>query len=266
MVAREQPWPVGAPGWVGLTVSDVGAATGFYGDLLGWSFRTSSTPDGRPYLFATRRGRLVAGIVQAATPGVPAEWVTYLTVDDTAATVDRAEAAGGEVLMGVLPVVEAAEVAIIRDPTGAAVGVWRPGMHVGFEATQEPGTLAWVELLTDDVPVAQGFYGAVFGLAFQPLPEIAGYLTVLADDAVVGGLGPLGSMADGVDEPHWLVYFRVTDMAAALTVAETHGGRPDAPFDTEFGRLAVVRGPEGEVFALMADLPPADEPSAAPAG
>ena len=257
MTARERPWPVGAPGWVGLTVSDVGAATGFYGDLLGWTFRTSATPDGRPYLFALHDGRLAAGIVQAATPGVPPEWVTYLTTDDTARTLDRAEEAGGEVLMGVLPVVGGSEVAILQDPTGAVVGLWRPGEHIGFEVTEEPGSLAWVELLTDDVPVAQAFYGATFGLAFAPLPQIAGYVTVLADDAVVGGIGPLGSMADGVEEPHWLVYFRVADMAAAIAVAETHGGRPEDPFDTEFGRIAVVRGPEGEVFALMADVTPA---------
>ena len=62
MTTRSDPWPSGTPVWASLTVSDIGAATGFYGDLLGWDFLQGTTLDGRVYLTAMRDGHPVAGL------------------------------------------------------------------------------------------------------------------------------------------------------------------------------------------------------------
>ena len=253
MTVREQPWPTGAPAWVGLTCSDVGAATGFYGAVLGWEFEIGSTPDGRAYLLAVRDGRRLAGITQAATPGTAAEWLVYLMTPDAGATADRAEAAGAQVLAGPVGTDGDAAIAFLRDPTGAVLGLLQPGTGLGLEVTDEVGTVAWTELLTDDVPAAQEFYGAVLGVEHRPLEGEPGYLTVHAAGEVVCGLGPLESMDDGAGRSHWLTYLRVADVDATLRLVDAHGGRSGEPFDSPFGRIAVVRGPEGETFALIAD-------------
>ncbi|UJH69941.1 VOC family protein [Ornithinimicrobium sp. INDO-MA30-4] len=66
-------------------------------------------------------------------------------------------------------------------------------------------------------------------------------------DDPVAGIG----LSEGMP-PHWALTFAVTDAKAAVEVATAHGGEVVAPVaTTEFGQLAVLRGPDGEMFAVM---------------
>ncbi len=85
------------------------------------------------------------------------------------------------------------------------------------------------------------------------------YSTVELDGDTVGGIGTAEGAGPGVP-PHWRTYFQVADLTASCAKAAELGGRVVAePFDTPFGAMAALSGPDGEVFML--NQPPA-EPTA----
>jgi len=67
-------------------------------------------------------------------------------------------------------------------------------------------------------------------------------------------MGEPSPQDEGNGPPHWLVHFKVQDVDAAVLVAVGHGGEPEEPpFDSRYGRVVVLRGPERERFALLAE-------------
>ena len=63
------------------------------------------------------------------TPGlenVPPHWFTYIAVDDVDAAVAATRTAGGRVIKEVFEVPDTGRIAIITDPTGAALGIMTP--------------------------------------------------------------------------------------------------------------------------------------------
>lgn len=254
MTGRTDAWPPGAPAWVSLTTDDVGAATGFYGDLLGWDFARGAAPDGRTYLTALVGGRPVAGVGQPTEPDVVAQWTVFLASPDADATARAAVEAGGAVVAGPTAVAGSGTAALLTDPAGAVVGIWQAGGHVGRQLADEPGAVAWCELVTPELEPAQRFYAAAFGVTFGEAGDLAGrYVTVRTAEGAAAGIGQPDAETGGAGEPHWLTYFAVTDVDTATEVAALHGGRLEQePFDSAFGRVVVLRGPSGERFALLA--------------
>ena len=76
-------------------------------------------------------------------------------------------AAGGQVIVPAMDVLDVGRMAIFTDPVGAAFSVWQAGTHPGAQLVNEPGTFSWSELLTTDVEASKGFYGDVFGWTAQ---------------------------------------------------------------------------------------------------
>jgi len=51
----------------------------------------------------------------------------------------------------------------------------------------------------------------------------------------------------------WTLYFAVEDADAVAAAAVEHGGSVvSPPTDTPYGRMAIITGPSGEVFAVTA--------------
>jgi predicted enzyme related to lactoylglutathione lyase len=62
----------------------------------------------------------------------------------------------------------------------------------------------------------------------------------------------------GRDRPHWRTYFAVTDTDRAAGRATELGGAVGAPpFDTAFGRVAVLSDPAGGHFSVVTPTRPA---------
>lgn len=82
------------------------------------------------YHLASRNGQPIAGMMDMSkTPGmenVPPHWFTYIAVDDVDAAVAATRAAGGRVIKEVFEVPDTGRIAIIADPTGAALGIMTP--------------------------------------------------------------------------------------------------------------------------------------------
>jgi predicted enzyme related to lactoylglutathione lyase len=135
--------------------------------------------------------------------------------------------------------------AVLRDPTGAHVHLWQPGRHVGAGRVNEAGCIVWNELATPDVERAGGFYHELLG--WDAESDATGYATIRLGEAINGGMRPL---RDG-EPPNWLLYFAVPSMEEAVTHVREGGGEVLAgPADGTVGTIAVVRDPQGAMFAL----------------
>ena len=113
--------------------------------------------------------------------------------------------------------------------------------------------MVWCEVMVHDQPTAVAFYQRVFGYTVEDLsaPGFT-YASLSLDGHPAAGVGGYGAQA-GIGAPAaWTIYFAVTDTdAAAARVAELGGTVVSAPTDSAFGRMAIVSGPFGEVFALI---------------
>jgi len=59
-------------------------------------------------------------------PGVPSMWLPYVHVDDIAAATAQARSLGAEIVRDVTEVPGYGWFSIIKDPTGAGLGLWKP--------------------------------------------------------------------------------------------------------------------------------------------
>lgn len=256
MTANPTSWPAGVPAWADITVTDLGATQRFYGGLLGWQLSIGG-PETDGYVMARVDGHVVAGIRLADTSR-PAGWCVYLATDDVAASVARAVGAGATVITGPVAMLDLGRVAVLADPTGAVVGLWEAGAHAGWELTDAPGAFVWAEQMSKDPGTARRFYVDVFGYAQQDMsaPDFT-YTSLAVGGTPAVGVGGYGQGAGDVPAA-WTWYVGVEDAdAIAPRVAELGGEVVSGPEDTPYGRMLLVRGPAGEVVALL-QPPPED--------
>jgi len=244
-------YPNGVPSWVDLASPDVDASVAFYRGLFGWEHVASGpVEETGGYGVFTLRGRNVAGIVPLQDESQPAVWNTYIAVDDADATVAAAEQAGGQVAMGVLDVMTSGRMAYLVDTTGAMVGIWQAGDHIGAQLVNEPGTLGWNELTTQDFASAKAFYASVVGWEPEAVEgSNGGYVVFNVDGHAIAGM--IGARDGAASQ--WRVYFIVADTDATVARAQALGGAITVPaFDLEdIGRIAMLSDPNGTAFAVM---------------
>ena len=117
------------------------------------------------------------------------------------------------------------------------------------------GTPSWIDLSTTDVERALAFYGTLFGWENDPNPtgpDSFYYMQRLGGHAVCGLYQQMeDETAQGVPS-HWTTYITVDSADDAASRAEQAGGTVLAgPFDVfDAGRMAMLRDPEGAVFAV----------------
>jgi predicted enzyme related to lactoylglutathione lyase len=145
--------------------------------------------------------------------------------------------------------------AVIADPTGAALCAWEPRANIGAGRVNEPGCLTWNELGTNDVREAARFYAELFGWTYDER-DFGGeepYRVIMNADRANGGIRSLTEAEAGMP-PNWLVYLATEEAgAAAGRVGELGGKVLVPPFEVPMGaRIAVVADPQGAVFALYA--------------
>ena len=136
--------------WVDLMTSDPEAAKRFYGELFSWKFEDMPVDTGGVYSMAFKRDRTVAALF--ARPDnmqqVPPHWTSYINVKDLAATVQSWQTNGGTVEMPACDIMDSGRMAMVKDPTGAFVGLWQPKEFFGAGLVNETNTFCWTELQT----------------------------------------------------------------------------------------------------------------------
>lgn len=242
----------GAICWIDLASTDATEATEFYCELFDWT-ATEPIENAGGYRMLLHTGRQVAGLAPVWGDTDSSTWSTYVTSADADATCMAAVANGGEVVMDAMDVLDAGRMAVLRDPSGAHVSIWQPGLHHGFEAHSEPGTPIWSELITRDVAAARDFYGPVFGWAvraedFDGVP----YTVWTLGEELVGGVVAMDESSPEEASPHWLIYVATADCdGTARRCRELGGAVRRAPGDVGPGRCALLEDPAAAVFGVV---------------
>ncbi|MGA2519508.1 MAG: VOC family protein [Acidimicrobiales bacterium] len=242
----------GTPSWVDLSTSEVTTAQAFYSSLFGWSVGDTG-PDGGGYAMFLLRGKYVAGVGPHVAEGQPSAWTTYVSVEDADATTEKVRAAGGQVVVEPMDVLDVGRMAVLVDPTGAPFAIWQPRAHQGAQLADEPGAFCWNELQTRDTAAAEAFYTSVFG--WEPrtsdMPGIA-YTEWRQGEHTVGGMMTVPDEVPPQIPAYWLVYFAVEDCDVTVAKATELGGASLLePTDIAPGRFAVLTDPAGAVFAVI---------------
>jgi predicted enzyme related to lactoylglutathione lyase len=241
----------GVPSWIDIGVADFDTAAAFYTGLFGWEIPEGDEATGF-YRSVTLDGKVVVGMSpMQMTPGPPF-WTTYVNVDSADDVAAKVTDAGGQVLMPPMDVMDFGRMAILADPTGAAIGLWQPKSHPGAEVTNEPGTYCWSELITNDLDAASGFYAAVLGWEARTSEGDMPYT-----EFQVGGQSVAGMMARPPAMPamvpnFWGVYFAVADLQASLAKALELGATAMTDvIDTPAGPVVPLADPTGAALNLI---------------
>jgi uncharacterized protein len=116
----------GALSWNELNTRDLGAARDFYGTVFAWTFEDKDMGEAGSYTTINLNGNPVGGILDMTERGVPeqvpAHWQIYFAVEDTDATIEKAKAGGGSVMVEPIEI-PAGRFAILTDPHGASFAV-----------------------------------------------------------------------------------------------------------------------------------------------
>jgi len=252
MVTRDTPWPEGTPCWVDLAVDDIDKAVTFYSGLLGWQIERGGEEVGG-YSLALVGGKQVAGIGPKMQAGMPTVWTTYLATENADQMAEKITAAGGQILMAPMDVMDLGRMVIAADPAGGVFGLWQAGKHTGYQLANEPGAVTWNENMSRDYDHNREFYAAVFGYHFGDIPDGGiRYATLDLPNGMVGGIGELPKEAPAEVPAHWMNYFSVSSTDAAVAKVRELGGQVmQEPWDTPYGRMALVSDDQGAFFSVM---------------
>ena len=112
---------------VELSTTDVGKAKTFYSKLFDWKLEDITTGAG-DYTMINTGGEHGGGIMQQPMPGAPSMWMAYVLVDDIDVSTAKVRSLGGTVVQDKMEVPGMGWLAVIVDPTGAMLGIWKPMM------------------------------------------------------------------------------------------------------------------------------------------
>jgi uncharacterized protein len=251
-MGRRESYDAGVFSWTDLATTDVDAAKALYADLFGWGYEDLPLPGGGSYTMAKVDGLSVAGLGAVQAEGQPPAWTCYVTVDDADAAASKAAELGGHIVAEPFDVMEAGRMAVIADTAGAIFAVWKAGDSIGAELVNGHGLLSLTQLNTPDTERATEFYSGLFGWRFEavegsPVP----YWGIYLGDHLNAGMMPLPP--DQPAPPHWLVYFGIDDVDAAVDKIGAAGGAilvPKSPVPG--GEIVVAQDAQGAIFGMFA--------------
>ena len=239
-----------------MRTTDLDAASGFYGHVLGWSARRHSAGG---VFFRQPAGTALTPLPmaefeplpeRARSLGAPAHWLGLVAVPDVATAVPHWTQAGFEA-RGPQRSSEHGAFQALRDPQGAALGLCPP-------VAAPVQSVAWCQL---HVPAAERAFstyaervGWHAGPVFDLGPPWGAYQTFCAEPSGP----PLGAVLSNAETPQvhaqWLFFFAVDDLGQALHRVRAAAGRLTfGPAALSDGRIvAGCEDAQGAAFALCA--------------
>jgi predicted enzyme related to lactoylglutathione lyase len=250
--------------WYDLMSPDIGASKKFYPPVTGW---TTEMWKGDYAMWVGPKGPL-GGIGPATPSGIQPHWLAYVNVNDVDAAASKVRSLGGKVLHGPEVIPDVGRFAIIADPQGAMLAIFKgdAGME-GHDGTYGHGKFTWHELMTSDYAGAFDFYRQLFG--WQKIEEMdmgpAGkYLEYGLNGKMFGGIYNRSGREETM-APRWLFYVGVPDINKSVDAVKRGGGNVVmGPMEVPGGSMvAVAIDAQGAGFGLHQQAKAAAKPKAA---
>lgn len=241
--------------WTDLGTTSAAGAKKFYKGLLGWKLTDFPSPAGGKYTIATVNGKEVCGFYPMSAEQkkmkAPPTWVPYVNVRNIAATLKKAKAAGGKVVVPAETMGDMGKMAVLLDPTGAAIALWQADKNPGAGIDGKPGAVCWQDLNTPKPAVSSKFYLKTFG--WKTTTTVAGGMKYSM--FVIGKSRECGMWPTPLKNlpPSWVTYFQVADCAKAVAKAKRLGAKVmmGTTVVPEMLSFAILRDPQGAAFGVL---------------
>jgi predicted enzyme related to lactoylglutathione lyase len=244
---------VGSFVWYDLLTESPEAAIAFYTHVVGWT----TQPIEQGYtMFVGSQGPLSGTVKlpdQAKKMGAPPHWTSNVQVADVDAAAAKARELGGRVDVEPNDFPKVGRLAVIADPQGASINLFKPSNPMKQHDSTKPGEFTWSELLTTDHEAAFRFYAAIFGWKKQRDVDIGAMGKYLIYGVGAKDLGGMFTKSKDMPMPSsWLYYIEVADLDAAVARAKSKNARLlNGPMEVPGGaRIAQLVDPQGAAFAL----------------
>jgi len=253
---------LGRPVWYELMTSDTKAAEAFYGKVIGWTAAPMEGA-GDSYTIFSRGGAVqVAGLMKtpAEDGNMPPFWAMYVAVPSLEDGVAHIKRLGGGECSPVIDIPHVGRMQMMNDPQGAPFYIIQPASNEDRpEVPPEIGDASWHELMTTDAAAAMKFYTDLFG--WEPgdamdMGPMGKYHMFKRGSRTIGGMMNKPTEMAQVP-PHWMIYFRVPEVNAAMERVKANGGTiMNGPTEVPGGDWIVnAMDPQGAAFSLHATKP-----------
>jgi len=240
--------------WADLFTTDPVAATKFYSGLFGWT-ANSLIQDGQVYTVFSNGSRPVAGLAPRPKSNSkrPSRWVSYIAVEDIAATVKRIAKAGGQVRAEPREFPDRGIQAIIADNEGSTIGLLQSSSGDALDEEPKPGDWNWFELFVKEPKAVAAFYQKVISYEMAPdtrTKRTNDYL-LSSDGRPRAGVAPMPAREDA--KAGWLGVIRVANMDESIARVTKLGGEillEPRPAEYE-SRFAIIADSTGGTIGLV---------------
>jgi len=239
--------------WYELMTSDPKAAIAFYSEVVGWK----TQPFQDDYTMWVGSQGPLGGVMTLPEPakkmGAPPHWMASVQVADVDAAAARARELGGKVFVEPMDIPTVGRYAVIADPQGASIAVFKPASDMAAHDRAQPGEVCWNELVTTDQAAAFTFYNALFGwerLVDHDMGPMGNYLIYGRDGKQLGGMF---NKPPGAPMPTTFMYYvEVKGLDAAAARATRMGAKiVNGPMEVPGGaRIVQLMDPQGAAFSL----------------
>jgi predicted enzyme related to lactoylglutathione lyase len=241
--------------WYEHLTKDPKAAIDFYTQVAGW--KTQAFEQDPSYVMWVGSQGPLGGVMklpdEASKMGTPPHWMAHVQVENVDATASLAKKLGGTVHKEPENIPTVGRFAIIGDPQGAAISIFKPDEAMTLHDSSKAGEFCWNELFTSDYAAAFNFYSQLFGWKVaqdMDMGPMGTYRVFGLGEKRLGGMmtTPKGSPMP----PMWVFYIETSDLDGAIARAKKNGATVmNGPMEVPGGgRIAQLTDPQGAAFAL----------------
>lgn len=244
----------GSFNWNQLNVTDLKAATAFYGSLFGWRIveemgMVLGCLGDRPMVSFLP---MPEGVQDAHS-----HWLGYVMVEDLDRGHARALELGASSCVPPSAIPGIGRFAVYLDPRQGLFALYEqaPPADPNAPLPSGPGAFCYHERMTRDPGAVIPFYTLLFSWEARTtaMPGGGSYTGFQRGEESISGLMEMRGPAFEEAPEHWLGYVEVADADAAASKAkELRGGLVAAPEDIPgVGRFAVIQDPAGGILGVI---------------
>jgi uncharacterized protein len=244
--------------WINILTPQPAEARTFFSKLLGWSY---SDMGGMGDLISVG-DKKIGGLFDIDSPqtpkGTPPVIGVMVMIDDADQMATKVNKLGGKANPPT-DVNDNGRMVMFTDPVGANLDLWQARKQPASDAdTSQHGVPSWFENYTTDVDRATKFYTDLFGWTAEvmKMPEMNYTTFKLGNEPPIAGM--MAITPEMGDMPsHWLTYFTVNDVDAAMREATAMGGTVFIPPHDipDVGRFCGLASPQGVRFMVIKYAP-----------